>query len=418
VPSEHLNPKPAPQERHAKHDEIGFDLPEPASVTKSKLLFLTVGAAAVLGAVFLVGFLPSRQHKAELAESTQSGRTALPRVDVVTPKETSSDRSLTLPGSIKPLEETTLYSRANGFLLEWKVDIGDKVKEGQVLAIIETPDLDQELMQARAQLAEGVAGTKQAEANRAFAKSTLERYAKLTSEGLATQQDLEEKAAQSNVSLANVEVAEATVGTQKANLARLGKLKSFASVTAPFAGTITARMIDRGALVVSGTSAPLFKLAATDPVRIFVDVPQDMAPSVKVGAIAKIAIREFPGRLFDGKVSRTAGALDPATRTLSTEIRVANPDDMLLTGTYVEAALTLPVPHRAYELPATAVSTGAKGVRVQVVDDGGVVHFVPVVVERDLGSTVYVSTGLHGGERVLKLASSELADGSHVEVGH
>jgi membrane fusion protein (multidrug efflux system) len=407
--------EPRPHERHVKKDEIGFELPKPAAVSKGRMVFVGVGAAAILGAVFLVAFLPKQHAKSALAESAQAERTAAPKIDVVTPKPSISTRSLNLPATIKPLEETTLYSRADGFVKDWKVDIGDKVKEGQVMAELETPELDQELSQAKAQLAQAEASTKQALANRDFANSTLDRYKKLNAEGLATSQDLDEKAAQAQVNIATVDVADATVGTQKANLSRLYKLKSFASVTAPFAGIVTSRMIDRGALVVAGNSAPLFKVAATDPVRIFVEVPQDLAPSVKVDQDATVQVREFPGKPFAGKIARTSGALDPASRTLTTEIRVPNPDNVLLTGMYVEASLNLPVPHRTFELPATTISTTAKGVRIQVVDGENTVHFVPVVVERDLGATVVVSSGLNGDERVLKLSSAELADGSKIE---
>jgi RND family efflux transporter MFP subunit len=179
---------------------------------------------------------------------------------------------------------------------------------------------------------------------------------------------------------------------------------------------VTARTIERGALVMAGNSAPLFKIAAMDPVRVFIDVPQDVAPSIKIGEPAGVTVREFPGKVFEGKIARSTGALDQTTRTLSTEIRVPNPDGVLLTGMYVEASLTVPVPHRTFELPATAVSTGANGVRVQVVDASGFVHFVPVVLDRDLGSTMHVASGLDGTERVLKLASAGLPDGTRVEV--
>lgn len=399
-----------------KRDEVGFELPEPAKVSGPRAVALALAALVVLGVVFLVVYLPRHRAHLALTSLAHSDTQAPLRVEVVVPRASSSDRSIALPGTVRPLEETVIYSRANGYVQDWKVDIGDRVEEGQVLAELETPELDQELLQARAQLAQAEAGVKQATANRDFAKSSLDRYQKLAAEGLATKQELDERSAQSQVDLANVAVAEAAVGTQRANLARLGKLKSFARVTAPFAGTITARMIDRGALVVAGNSAPLFKLAATDPVRVFVDVPQDVAPSVKPGALAKIKVREFPERVFEGKIARTAGALDPGARTLSTEIRVPNPDGALLTGMYADAALTLPTPHRTFEVPATAVMTGAKGVRVQVVSADGTVRLVPVTIEQDLGATVYVSTGLTGDEQVIKLGNAGLTDGSHVEV--
>jgi RND family efflux transporter MFP subunit len=409
-------PREAAHERHSTKDEIGFELPKPASVSRGRAVLAAAAVAFVLGGAFFFAFLPNRRSRTALSDAAHTEHAALPRVDVVTPKEAGTSRTLRLPATIRPLEETVLYSRADGFVADWKVDIGDKVKADQVLAVLETPELDQQILQAKAQLAQAEASTKQAAANRDFSRSTLDRYKRLAAEGLSTQQDLDEKAAQAQVNLANVDVAAANVGTQKANLARLYKLKSFASVTAPFAGTVTARTVERGALVVAGNSAPLFKIAATDPVRVFVDVPQDMAPSVKIGEPASITVREFPGKVFEGRIARSTGALDQTTRTLSTEIRVPNPDGVLLTGMYVEASLTLPVPHRTFELPATAVSTGANGVRVQVVDGSGLVHFVPVVLDRDLGSTMHVASGLDGTERVLKLASAGLADGTRVEV--
>lgn len=401
-----------------KHDEIGFALPEPMRITRGRAIGLAFVALAALSGLFLVSFLPRMRSNALLAESTKATHEALPRVEVVVPRVSSSATSIVLPGTTRPLEETVLYSRANGFVRAWKVDIGDKVTEGQVLAELETPELDQEILQARAQLAQAEAGSKQAAANADLSRSSLDRYKKLAAEGLATQQQLDEKSAQAEVDIANVEVARAMIGTQRANLARQGKLKSFAIVTAPFAGTITARMIERGALVVAGNSSPLFRLSATDPVRIYVDVPQDVAPSVKPDLTAAVTVREYPGRVFHGKITRTAGALDSATRTLSTEIRVPNPDNALLTGMYTEVALTLPVPHKTCEVPATSVTTGEKGVRVQVVEEDGTIRLVPIVIERDLGATVQISSGLTGGERVVKLASAQFVDGSRVEVAH
>jgi RND family efflux transporter MFP subunit len=399
-----------------KGDEVGFALPAPAKISSSRLIAIGLVVVAVLLALFAGAYLPRTRARAALVESTKTAREALPRVEIISPKESSSDRAMKLPGTVKPLQETILYARANGFVRDWKVDIGDKVKSGQTLAEIETPDLDQEIVQARAQLAQAAASVKQASANRGFAKSSLERYKKLSAEGLASQQDLDEKTAQSEVDIANVEVAEANVRTQQANIARLGKLKSFATVTAPFAGTITARMVERGALVVPGNSAPLFRLAAVDPVRVFLDVPQDAAPGVVAGLDVSVTVREYPGRVFKGTVSRTAGALDAASRTLSTEVRVPNGDGTLLAGMFADAALTLRTPHHTYEVPSTAVLTGAKGVAVQVVLPDDTVRLTPVVIEQDLGATVRIASGLAGGERVVKLSSPGMADGTRVEI--
>jgi RND family efflux transporter MFP subunit len=377
-----------------------------------------VGALAVLvlAGLFLAAYIPRKHARTALERAATTAEKTLRRVETVVAKTLASDRAVSLPGTVKPLEETVLYSRASGYVRDWKVDIGDRVKDGELLAEIETPELDQEIAQGHAQLAQAEAGIAQATANRNFSQATLDRYTKLTKEGVATQQDLDQKAAQANVDLASLDVAKAMVKTQRANLARLEQLKAFARVVAPFSGTITARTVERGALVAPGSTAPLFRLAAVDPVRVFIDVPQDVAPGVHPGAEASVTVREYPGRTFTGKVARTAGALDSASRTLSTEVRVPNGDGALLSGMYAEVALSVPLPHRVQELPATALLTDAQGVRVQVVGDDGVVRFVPIVIERDLGATVHVSNGLPEGARVVKIASTDLSEGSRVEV--
>jgi membrane fusion protein (multidrug efflux system) len=412
-------------EKHAEHtatepaaprDDLGFDLPAPAVLTRSRALVIGATALVLLGAAFASVYVPGRAARASLEASTLSAERGDLRVEVVVPKAGASDRAIVLPGSVQPLEETTLYARASGFTRRWLVDIGDKVTEGQLLAEIETPELDQEQAQARAQLAQAAASVLQASANRDFSKTNLARYVGLTKEGLASQQDLDQKRAQAEVDEANVNVAAAAVSAQHANLQRLAQLKSFARVTAPFAGTVTARWIERGALVSPGTATPLFKIAALDPVRVFIQVPQDVAPSVRAEVPAKVTIREYAGRAFDGRVVRSAGALDAATRTMNTEVRVPNPRGELMAGMYAQVALTLPSSHRVFEVPVTALQSDARGTRVAVVDAAGKVKLVPVVVERDTGTAVEVSSGLDGTERVVKLASAELADGKAVVV--
>jgi RND family efflux transporter MFP subunit len=185
---------------------------------------------------------------------------------------------------------------------------------------------------------------------------------------------------------------------------------------APFAGTVTARSVERGALVSAGNGTPLFKVAALDPVRVFIQAPQDVAPSIRAGAAAKVTVREFPGRIFEGKVARAAGALDPTTRTMTTEVRVPNPKGELLPGVYAQVALALPVPHKTYEIPATALMNDAAGLRVAIVDVTGAIRLVPVTIERDTGATFLIASGLDGTERVVKLAGPELTDGRKVDV--
>ena len=409
TPSEHPHAQPA-------HDPTAFALPEPARLSPARAVAIVVLAIVVLGGAFLVAWLPRRKAQQELASTTKTAQHAAMRVTVAAPKELSSDRAIVLPGTIKPLQETVIYSRANGYLKKWYVDIGDKVKDGQLLAEIDTPELDQQIMQARAQLAQAEAQVTQAMANRDFSKSNLERYKKLTPQGVTSQQELDQHAAQAQVDEANVTVAQANVGAQHANIDRLNQLKSFARVMAPFGGTISARSVDIGALVTAGNGTPLFNLVDTDPVRVFIQVPQDVAPGVRADVAAEVSVREYASRVFSGKVARAAGSLDQQSRTMLTEVRVPNPDGALLAGMYAEVALTLPNPHRVFEIPASAVVTDAKGLRVQVVAGDGKVHFVPIVEERDTGSTVLVSSGLSGTERVIKLPNAGLVEGSDVEV--
>jgi RND family efflux transporter MFP subunit len=405
--------------QHGKHgqasaDDLGFDLPPPAKLSATRAVGFGAIFLAVIAAAFLLAWLPKRHAQHELATATKSAESAAPRVQVIVPKVKSSDRSMALPGSVQPLEETVVYPRSSGYVSKWLVDMGDKVEAGAVLAEIDTPEIDQQLEQARAQLVQAQAGLVQATSNRNYSTTTLDRYKKLAPGGVASQQELDQKQAQSLVDEANVKVANAAIEAQQANVRRLSQMKSWGHITAPFAGTVNARMIERGALV--SPTTPLFRVSATDPVRVFVQVPQDVAPSVRSDVAAKVTVREYAGRTFDGRVARSAGALDPATRTMNTEVRVPNPKGELLGGMYAQVALTLPSPHRVFELPATAVMTDAKGIRVAVVGADEKVKLVNVVIERDNGPTIEVSAGLAEGDRVVKLASADLFDGKSVEI--
>src|SRR6185312_1661765 len=291
-----------------------------------------------------------------------------------------------LPGSVQPLQETTIYARASGFVRRWDADIGDKVKAGQVLATIDTPDLDQEVAQGEAQLKQAAASLVQAKANRDLARANLARYQQLEA-GLISKADLDQYSAQAQVGEANVAVAEANLVAQSANSRRLAQLKDYARVTAPFAGIITQRTVEIGALVTAGNGQPLYKVAQMDPARVFA-----------------------------GTVTRSAGELDPVTRTMNTEIRVPNADGALIAGMYAEVALALPLAHRVLELPATALMNDSRGQRVAVIDKENKLHLVPVVLERDNGATIDIASGLQGTDAVAKIGSAAFVDGMTVEV--
>jgi len=361
-------------------------------------------------------WLPARQERVALAAETEGAQDSALRVQVVLPKPASSTRALVLPGSIRPLQETTVYPRASGYIRKWYRDIGDRVKTDELLATIDMPELEQQLMQAKAQLAQAEASQVQAKASSEYSARNLTRYETLTPAGLTSQQELEKQRAQAEVDAANVGVAKANVDAQRANIERLMQLKSFGRVTAPFAGIVTSRSVETGALVSAGNSTPLFRITATNPVRIFAEVPQNVASAVRIDSTAQVTVREFPGRKFTGIVSRTAGALDSATRTMTTEVRVPNPDNDLLTGMYVEVALSLPTARKTYEIPATALLNDAAGLRVAVVKSDNTVHLVQVGMERDNGATLEIASGLEGVERIIRLVNAEITEGRRVTI--
>lgn len=406
---------PTPRGGDAPSADLGFALPEPARLSRGRALTLGVVAVALLGGAFALAFAPRRAARAELQARATEAERAAPRLTVAPVKLIASERTLRLPASIQPLEEAVIYARSSGYVARWLVDLGDKVKADQLLAEIETPEVNQQLLQGRAELAKAVANKAQAQASRALASSRFDRTGKLVEAGVASQQELEQTQAESAVGDANVNLADAAIEAEKANIRRLSDLQQFSKVTAPFAGTITARLVDRGSLVSAGTANPLFRLAATETVRVFVQLPQDVAPSITVGRPAKVTVREFPGQVFEGKVARTAGALDPTTRTLNTEVRVPNPDGKLLSGMFAEVSLSLSAPREVFEIPATALLNDAQGLRVAVLGQNDTLELRSIGVERDLGPTLHVSSGLRPGDRLVQIADATLHDGQKVE---
>jgi membrane fusion protein (multidrug efflux system) len=417
-PERETAPGPPDAASHAAldADELGFALPLPAAPGKRRLTLGLVALAGALLLAFLAGYLPKLQARQTLDERARAQTGSMPAVQVVRPERLAGSRNLTLPASVRPLTETTVYPRASGYVHAFHKDLGERVEQGELLAEIDTPELDQQIVQARAQLAQVTAALGQAKANSELSRVTLERYKVLKPVGVTSQQELDQRAAQAVVDESNVVAAEAAIAVQRANLARLNDLKSFARVTAPFAGRITSRSIDLGTLVTLGNASPLFQLVADDPVRVFVDVPQDVAPSVRVGRAASVLVREYPERRFTGQIAHAAGALSEATRTMRTEVRVPNHDGALLSGMYAEVSLELDTPHVVYELPATALISGPEGLRVMALGAADRVHFLPVRVERDQGATIQIASGLRGDERIVKLAGVSLSENQRVRV--
>src|SRR5919201_1154628 len=347
----------------------------------ARRLAVAPGVAAALAAAFVAGYLPRRLARARLAAATPVAPAA-PRLAVVKAVVQDSGRLLTLPAGLVAASQTLVYARASGYVRRWLVDIGDRVKKGQLLLELDTPELDQQLAQSRASLLQTAAALAQAEANRKYAFITAGREADLFSKQLISAQENDQSQTNASVWEANVKAAEANVVAQRANVRQLEQLVSFGKVYAPFDGTITRRLIDVGSLVNAGsgalvnagpgtTAAALFEIASIDPMLAYVDVPQPFVASVRAGSVAKVAARSHPGRVFEARVTRTAGALDPASRTMRTEVTLPNPKGELLAGMYVDVSLDLVVSHQVVRVPSSAIIADSRGIQVATVDASG-----------------------------------------------
>ncbi len=389
----------------------------PRRIWSRRHLWIAAAAVLVLAAGFLAGYLPRRSARAKLAAATPTAPVA-PRVSVVKAVAVDAGRLLTLPAGLVANQQTLVYARASGYVNRWLVDIGDRVKKGQLLVQLDTPELDKQLAQARASLSQTIAALAQAEANREYANITARREAALFSRLLISAQENDQAQTQAAVWNANVNAAKANVAAQRATVGQLEQLVSFGKVYAPYDGTITRRLVDVGTLVNAGagtTTAALFEIAATDPMQAYVDVPQPFAPSVRVGAEAKVAVRNFRGRVFSGRVTRTAGALDPASRTLRTEVDLPNPKGELFAGMYVDVSLDVAISHQVVRVPSSAIIADSRGVHVAVVDGSGKVQLVAVTTGLDNGTTIDVVAGLSGGEQVIAAPPGGVTDGMQVQ---
>jgi RND family efflux transporter MFP subunit len=350
-----------------------------------------------------------------MAAETRALEEAPARVAVVRVERSVEASALALPGSVLPLQETSVYARANGYVRRWSVDIGAHVKQGQVLALLDVPDIDEELRQAQAMANQARAGIAQAKTQRELARTTNARYGALGPSGVVTQQEVDQYQAGYDAQQSNVVAAEAAHGSALANVQRLRDLKDFGILVAPFDGVVTQRTAENGQLVTAGTSMgqPLFKVAEVDTVRVFVNVPQLYAADIHVGMDAPTTVRERPGRTFDGKVARTANELDVGSRTLLTEVDIPNPDGALIAGMYGRIAFLLTGHDRLLVVPATAVLIDAQGTRAALVR-GGTISWRKVEIETDLGEKVAISTGLAEGDVLVLAPSDRLVEGMRV----
>lgn len=349
------------------------------------LIFIVL---AVFSGLFVLGYMPRRkQEKARNAEVRQLTK-ANPTVSVAKAKAAPDTTTVTLPADTKSLRETFVFARANGFVKSWSANIGQKVRAGQVLAEVTTPELDQQVAQARANLG--------------LAKTSYNRLAGVALPGAISKQELD--------------VAKSQFSVQQAALQQLLAQQSFRRITAPFSGIVTQRNVEVGSLV-SSSNAPgsqLFKIEQTDKLRAYVQVPQNFAPFIKTGMMANYLVPEFVGKPFKGKVVRNAGALDPTTRTLLTEVQVPNPRGELRPGSYAQVKFFLPRTAPGVIIPANALVPGGTDSRVATVQNGKI-HYQSIVTGRDFGNQLEVSQGLKDNVLLVLNPAESLTEGQAVQ---
>jgi RND family efflux transporter MFP subunit len=329
---------------------------------------------------------------------------AVPVITVVHPKPAAPLQEIVLPGNIQAYTDSPIYARTSGYLARWYSDIGARVKKGDLLAEIETPEIDQQLQQAQSQL-------ETAQANFDLSKTTADRWQWLLKTNSVSKQETDQ-------AVANMAAQRAVVDSNAANVRRLQQLQSFEKVYAPFDGVITARSTDIGALIDAGSSAQgkeLFHLAAISTLRVFVPVPEVYSNAAQPAASAALTLGEYPDRVFRGKLVRNSSAIDPASRTLLVEIDVDNPDGLLLPGAYVSVHLKLPSTVRAMTVPANTLLFRREGLRVGVFHDGRA-DLVPVTIGRDYGANVEIVSGLHASDAIILDPSDSLENGAPVRV--
>jgi RND family efflux transporter MFP subunit len=365
-----------------------------------------LGAAIALIAVaaLLVSGILSRV-RARTTLKAETAQVALTPVSVVSPKQSAPAEEIILPGNVQPFITSPIYARTNGYLKKWYFDIGAHVKKGQLLAVIETPEVDQQLQQARSNLMT-------AQANLELAGITKSRYLGLLKTNAVSQQDVDNAVGTYNANKAIVQADQAAVDQYSA-------LVSFEQVYAPFDGVITARNTDIGDLINSGSGASvktdLFHIAQPGTLRVYVNVPEEYSRGVKVGMTADLALAEFPGRTFQGKLVRTADAINMATRTLLIEIDVANPTNTLLSGSYAEVHLKVAVQASTFIIPANTVIFRSEGLRVGLVKDGKVT-LTAVTPGHDFGNTIEIVSGLKLDDQVIVNPPDSVVTGQQVQI--
>ncbi len=386
---------------HASHgeDEIPSDLHKPHWLTICIIAALFVG---VMVALYFIGLAPHVRDHQQAQADADAQASFVPTVNVAAPTHDVASHTVLLPCDIRPNQETMIYSRTSGYLKEFKKDIGEQVKKDELLAVIEAPEVDAQLEQARATRDQAVAAVTKSKADLDLAQRTIDRYETVIN-GNVSAQERDEKVSARDQAAADLAQSQANVKVADANIDRLTVLQSFEKITAPFDGVITERNYDVGALLSAGAPTPgreIFRLTQSTELRVFVNMPQIEASQVTLGSPAKLVVRNYPDREFTGTVARFAGALDPNTRTMPFELHFPNPKNELYPGMYGQIRLDISQSNPVLLVPSSALVFNAKGVQIAIVRDDKV-HFQAVTLGNDRGQVLEVTSGLLPTDRVI-----------------
>jgi len=445
-------PAPAPEPATVDH--------KPLPKRRFRLALLALIALILFGALILAGVLPRIARQKKITAAAQAVQDNIPMVTVVQVQGAPASSDLQLPGDVEAIQVATISAQTTGYLRKFHADIGDRVGARQLLAEIDTPEVDQQLQQARANVAQAIASLGQAEANLAqavtnseYARVTYERNQYLAQQHVVSDQIRDQMKAAYDVAKAtvaamkaNINAAKATIASNEANVRSLKALQGFQKVFSPFAGVITARNVEVGSLInpgnsssistttgttassatipgsgttPRGTNAPatgggLFEIARIDTLRVFISVPQSFASTVKSGQTANISVRELPQKTFTGRVVRTTSALDPGSRTLLTEVHTSNSDYQLMPGMYATVNFGVQSPDPPVRIPATALIVNAAGTQVALVTGDQKVHYTKVIIGRDYGNELDIISGLNPGATVIVNVADGLQEGAQV----
>jgi multidrug efflux system membrane fusion protein len=456
------------EELETREPDQGEQEPQPAPADDNRrpkrrfgLVLFGLIALILFGGLLLAGVLPRLARQKKIKVASQAVQNSIPTVSVVQAQQVSASSDLQLPGDVEAIQVAAISAQTTGYLRQYHADIGDRVGTGQLLAVIDTPEVDQQLQQARANVAQAIASLGQAEANLVqavanmeFARVTYERNKYLAQQHVVPEQTRDQTKAAYDVAKAtvdamqaNINAAKATIASNEANVRSLKALQGFQKVFSPFPGIITARNVEVGSLISTGnsgvssststgttasstaipgsgttplgTNAPansggLFQIARIDTLRIFISVPQTFASTIKPGQTANISVRELPQKTFTGRVVRTTSALDPGSRTLLTEVRTSNPDYQLLPGMYATVNFGVQSPDPPVRIPATALIVRADGTQVAVVTGDQKVHYTTVIIGRDYGNELDIVSGLEPGATVIVNVADGLQEGAQV----